>query len=142
MTTPIAYAIYLLISIITTVWVAKTLHRQGRIFLVDAMHGNENLADSVNALLVVGFYLVNFGYVLLALKHGRPPEELAGAIETLSTKIGLVLLILGAMHFMNIFVISGMRRRGLREVADAARWENAAANLDELSGTIHPEVVQ
>ena len=143
MTTPVAYSIYLLISIITTVWVARTLYNRGRIFLVDAMHGNEDLADSVNSLLVVGFYLINFGYVLLALKYGRPPEELSGAIETLATKIGLVLLILGAMHFMNIFVISGMRKRGLREAAYAARRLSSATetNLGELSDTIHPEVV-
>jgi len=85
------------------------------------MGGNEELADSVNTLLLVGFYLVNVGYVLLALKYGRPPQELTGAIEALATKIGLVLMILGGMHFMNIFVISTMRRRGLRETVEAAR---------------------
>ncbi|MEE9602785.1 MAG: hypothetical protein V3V75_05725, partial [Thermoguttaceae bacterium] len=119
MTTPTAYSIYLMVSLVATVWVARTLHSRGRIFLVDAMRGNEDLADSINSLLVVGFYLVNFGYVLLALKYGRPPEELAGAIEALATKIGLVLLILGVMHFINIFVISGMRRRGLDEATSA-----------------------
>jgi len=121
MTIPITYAIYFLVSIATTVWVAQTLHQRGRIFLVDAMGGNEELADSVNTLLLVGFYLVNVGYVLLALKYGRPPQELTGAIEALATKIGLVLVILGGMHFMNIFVISTMRRRGLRETLEAAR---------------------
>jgi hypothetical protein len=54
--TPIVwtYLIYLAISIALTVWVAKTLHKNGRIFLVDAFGGNEPLADSVNHLLVVG----------------------------------------------------------------------------------------
>jgi hypothetical protein len=60
------YITYLAISIALTVWVARTLHKNGRIFLVDSFHGNEPLADSVNHLLVVGFYLINIGYVALA----------------------------------------------------------------------------
>ena len=64
------YLIYLAISIALTIWVARTLHKNGRVFLVDVFHGNEALADSVNHLLVVGFYLINFGYVSLALKLG------------------------------------------------------------------------
>jgi hypothetical protein len=55
------YLAYLLISVALTVWVARTLHRNGRIFLVDSFLGNEPLADSVNHLLVVGFYLINIG---------------------------------------------------------------------------------
>ena len=65
-----SYAVYLAISLLVTVWVARTLHKNGRVFLVEAFHGNEELADSVNHLLVVGFYLVNLGYVALALRTG------------------------------------------------------------------------
>src|SRR5436305_8792436 len=112
-----AYLVYLSISIALTVWVAHTLHKNGRIFLVDAFHGNEALADSVNHLLVVGFYLINIGYVTLALKTAQKPVDMETAIELLSTKIGLVLLVLGGMHFMNMIVFSHLRRRAMREVA-------------------------
>jgi hypothetical protein len=61
----------------------------------------------------VGFYLVNIGYVALALKYGEKPMDLAQSIETLSTKVGLVLLVLGAMHFFNLYVFSRLRRRAL-----------------------------
>src|SRR4051794_28664250 len=105
------YCFYLAISIALTIWVARTLQRNGRIFLVDSFLGNEPLADSVNHLLVVGFYLVNVGYVSLALKYGVKPRDLAESIEYLSTKIGFVLLVLGAMHFLNVRIFSGMRRR-------------------------------
>lgn len=107
------YLIYLAITIGVTVWVARTLHRNGRVFLVDSFGGDERLADSVNHLLVVGFYLINLGYVAVALRFGDKPDDLARAIEVLSTKIGVVLLVLGVMHFFNIKVISGMRRRAL-----------------------------
>jgi hypothetical protein len=108
-----AYAVYLAVSVALTVWVARTLHRNGRVFLVDAFHGNGALADSVNHLLVVGFYLINIGYVTLALKYGQKPSDVQTAIEFFSTKIGWVLLVLGLMHFFNLFVFSRMRRRAV-----------------------------
>jgi hypothetical protein len=107
------YVVYLIISICLTVWVARTLHKNGRVFLVDSFLGNENLADSVNHLLVVGFYLINIGYVTLALKYGAAAASAQEAMETLSTKIGLVLLVLGGMHFFNLAVFTKMRKRGL-----------------------------
>ena len=113
--TEIAYAFYIAISIALTVWVARTLHRNGRMFLVDSFLGNEKLADSVNHLLVVGFYLVNIGYVALALKYGEKPTSLREAIEFLSTKVGLVLVVLGVMHFGNLAVFTKMRARALLE---------------------------
>jgi hypothetical protein len=112
-----SYLAYLALSVALTIWVARTLHRNGRIFLVRAFHGDEKMADSVNHLLVVGFYLVNIGYVTLALRYGARPVDLQTAIELLSTKIGLVLLVLGGMHFTNLLVFSRLRRRGIRESA-------------------------
>jgi hypothetical protein len=111
------YAVYLSISLAVTIWVAHTLHKNGRIFLVDAFHGNAELADSVNHLLVVGFYLVNIGYVALALSTTQNLLSLRAAIELVSDKIGVVLLVLGGMHFFNLFVFSRMRARA-RAVSD------------------------
>src|SRR5258708_150720 len=108
------YMIYLAVSVTLTIWVARTLHKNGRIFLVQAFHGNEEMADSVNHLLVVGFYLVNIGYIALALKYGQKPVTVTDAFEFLSTKLGLVLVLLGAMHFFNIFNFTKMRRKGTR----------------------------
>ncbi len=110
------YFSYLAISIALTVWVARTLHRSGRIFLVDAFHGNEPLADSVNHLLVVGFYLINLGYIALALSTTSPMNTFREIIELESEKIGVVLLILGAMHFFNILVFAKMRHRAANGV--------------------------
>jgi len=108
------YFSYLAISVALTIWVARTLHKNGRIFLVDAFRGNEQLADSVNHLLVVGFYLVNVGYITVALKTSYALNSLRAAIELESTKVGIVLLILAGMHFFNILVFSRMRHRALR----------------------------
>lgn len=112
-----AYGTYLAIAIGITIWVARTLHRNGRVFLVDAFQGNTELADSVNHLLVVGFCLVNFGYVTLALRTTQLLDSPRQAIELVSDKVGVVLLVLGAMHFFNLYVFSRMRKRSQERLA-------------------------
>ena len=111
------YGLYLAISLPLTVWVAQTLFRHGRLFLVDCFHGNEALADSVNHLLVVGFYLVNMGFVSLFLKLARDVIGVRGIFEMLSVKLGVVLLVLGTMHFFNLLVLTKLRKR--------AQWEKS-----------------
>lgn len=105
------YLTYAAASIGMTVWVARTLHKNGRVFLIDAFHGNRELADSVNHLLVVGFYLINLGFISLFLKSTVTLEGLRGGIELFSGKFGVVMVILGFMHFFNLFVFSRIRRR-------------------------------
>jgi hypothetical protein len=107
----LTYLIYITLSVAITVWVGHTLYRNGIVFLIDVFSGNEVLAHSVNHLLVVGFYLVNLGWVSLALRIGYDVAGPQGAIEALSSKIGFVLLMLGGMHFFNLYVFSRIRRR-------------------------------
>jgi len=108
----VTYLIYLAVTIAVTVWVGAALRRNGRVFLVDAFHGNSELADSVNYLLVVGFYLVNLGFVALALRSTADLQDTRQAIELVSDKIGAVLLVLGLMHFSNLYIFHRIRRRG------------------------------
>ena len=115
--TVLCYSLYLALSVSLTIWVARTLHRNGRVFLVEAFHGDEKLADSVNHLLVVGFYLINIGWVSIALRTGRKPDQIAEVFELLSYKVGVVLLLLGVMHFLNIYVFSKMRKNAIYEKA-------------------------
>ena len=113
--TVVAYVIYLVVSIALTIWVARTLSRNGRVFLADVLQGNEKLADAVNHLLVVGFYLVNLGFVALYLSGDATIEDTRGIFEALSTKLGVVLLVLGVMHLGNVYVLNRIRRRGVME---------------------------
>ncbi|MEQ1748544.1 MAG: hypothetical protein ABL974_03930 [Prosthecobacter sp.] len=109
--TVITYGLYLALAVAMTIWVAKTLHKSGRIFLVECFHGNEELADSVNHLLVVGFYLINIGFVSLYLKTTETVTGAQGVFETLSGKMGVVLLMLGGMHFFNLLLFTKLRKR-------------------------------
>jgi len=124
------YVAYVLISLALTVWVARTLHKNGRLFLVDVFCGNEPLADSVNHLLVVGFYLINFGFISFALATGRRIDTLRESIELLSGKLGGVLVVLGLMHFFNLFVFSVIRGRAhRRQRMDESRPQPAGPSI-------------
>ena len=107
-----SYLTYLVISLGVTIWVARTLHKNGRVFLINAFQGNTELADSINHLLVVGFYLVNLGYVALALRTYAMVDTPRQVIELLSDKVGMILVVLGLMHFLNLYVFNRLRRRG------------------------------
>ena len=109
------YSAYLGLSVALTIWVAHTLSHNGQIFLDDVFHGNKPLAKSVNHLLVVGFYLINLGYVCLALKLGYDINSLRQSVEALSEKVGFVLLVLGSMHFFNMFVFAIIRKNANTE---------------------------
>ena len=113
--TVVSYAVYLAISIALTVWVARTLSSNGRIFLADVFRGDEKLAEAVNHLLVVGFYLVNLGFVALWMKTTEHIGNTQGVFDALSVKIGTVLLLLGVLHLTNVYVLSRIRRRGLMD---------------------------
>lgn len=114
--TILTYGLYLPITIVLTVWVANTLFKNGRVFLITIFHSDELLADSVNKLLLVGFYLINIGYAVYTLKIQTLVVGYQQLIETLSLKIGLIILILGAMHFFNLFILFNLRRKAQQEV--------------------------
>ena len=108
------YLLYLAVSVGLTVWVATTLSRNGRVFLEDVFD-DERLANAVNQLLVMGFYLLNLGYVTFAMRSGADIENTSEALETFSTKIGLVLLVLGVLHFCNVYFLGRYRRGRIRQ---------------------------
>lgn len=105
----IDYLIYLAASVGLTVWVGRTLFRNGRAFLV-LVFKEEGLADSVNHLLVVGFYLVSFGAVALLINAGGAPGSFADMVQETVTRLGVALLLLGSMHYFNLFVFRMIRR--------------------------------
>lgn len=105
----IDYVTYIGASVGMTVWVANTLQSNGRIFLVSVLK-ETGLADSVNHLLVVGFYLINFGAAALLINAGNALGSVADLLQATVTRLGIVLLVLGFMHFFNMFVLYRIRR--------------------------------
>ncbi|CAM3149692.1 Integral membrane protein [Sphingomonas antarctica] len=109
--TEVAYALYLVVTIGITIWVARTLSKNGEVFLIECFGHNPQVARSTNHLLVVGFYLVNIGFITLTLSLGAEPTTPTEAIRFLSSKIGLAVIVLGAMHFFNMAMIAHFGRK-------------------------------
>ena len=99
---PYAHLAYVGIGVGLTIWVARVLRIHGRIFLARGCKGNDELAGALSHLLSVGFYLLHVGIILLALKLGGHVIGSVAAIELVSTKIGLVLLVLAVSHFLHL----------------------------------------
>lgn len=114
------YVAYLVITVPLTIWVAKVLSKNGRVFLADVFDSKPGLGEAVNQLLVVGFYLLNLGFVLLYLRLGEPVVDLTELMEALSVKVGFVMLVLGVVHFCNVYVFNAIRRRSRLEALRTA----------------------
>lgn len=119
----LSYSIYLPLAVALTIWVARTLHSNGKVFLVDIFNGQNELAASVNRLLQTGFYLISLGYAIIKLKIPtgeyydvyQEKQITAGMssmqdmMEMLSYKLGAFILILGTMLFFNLFMLLILR---------------------------------
>ena len=126
-----SYLTYLAVTVPLTVWVASTLSINGQVFLEDVFTDNSALAEAINKLLVVGFYLLNVGFVLLYLRTGETAFSLASLVEVVSVKIGVVMIVLGLIHFTNVYIFNSIRRRvrmeGLRTPPLAPQYDHGPA---------------
>lgn len=113
---PLIHLTYFTLALLMTIWVARTLHQHGALFLLDAFDGNEAVAKAVNHLLVVGFYLINLGFILLFLRYGERPIDTTEGIEYAATKLGVVMLVLGVIHFINVNYFNKIRQNHKRTI--------------------------
>lgn len=120
-----SYVLYVVAATALTTLVGTTLSKHGRVYLAEVFSHDVRVARSVNQLLVVGFYLVSFGFVALTLTTDTVVRDTADIFELLSVKLGIVALGLGALHLGNVALFNRIRRRyrveAQQAVADAAR---------------------
>lgn len=106
----LTYLIYAVAAIGLTATLAKTLFANGAVFLAEVFDSLE-LAKAVNRMLVVGFYMLNLGYAFLIFKAAGADTTLQ-ATENLVRRLGLLLLSLGVIHFVNMAVFWKIKRGG------------------------------
>jgi hypothetical protein len=106
----VVYGIYIVIAAALTAWLARTLFRSGVAFLHDVFVDRPELADAVNRLLVVGFYMLNLGYALYILRAARGLDVFE-AVQFLVNRLAVLLVTLAGMHFLNVFVFWRIRAR-------------------------------
>ena len=110
----LTYLLYLAFVLPLTFWVGRALRRHGEVFLVDVFGGDDRLAHAVNQLLVIGFYLLNFGYLSFFMTAADQVDTGQALMEVLSTKVGGVAAVVGLVHFGNVWTLNAFRRRALR----------------------------
>jgi hypothetical protein len=107
----VIYAAYLAVSIGLTVIVAAALSRSGRVYLAGVFGGDEGMAVAVNRMMVVGFCLLSLGYAALTMRTSGDIHGAGEALGVLSVKVGEELLVLGALHLVNMMIFTRLRRR-------------------------------
>ncbi len=102
------YGAYALIAVSLVLYLANTLKMNGAVFLVDVFD-DPKLAQAVNHLLVVGFYLLNLGAALLLYRLDEGQRTLVSAIGDLALQLGILLAVLGVVHMTNLWVFWRIR---------------------------------
>ena len=64
----------------------------------------------MNHLLLAGYYLMNIAFVVLMLRTRSPVTSGLDVLHVLSTKVGIVCVTLGSMHFFNLCVLTSVKR--------------------------------
>ncbi|MBX7226600.1 MAG: hypothetical protein K1X55_11245 [Chitinophagales bacterium] len=100
----IAYAVYLPVVILLTLYVAHTLFKNSKVFMLQIFRGNAEIALSTNKLFEVGFYLLNVGFALMIMQIYAKLTSKQEIFEVLSVKIGGYSIYLGVMLFLNLFL--------------------------------------
>ena len=106
----LAYYIYIPVILVLTWYVAHTLFKNSKVFMLDIFHGKQDIAFSTNKLFEVGFYLLNLGFALLIMSINSLLTNKQEMLEILSSKIGGFAIYLGFMLFINLYLFFRGRR--------------------------------
>jgi hypothetical protein len=106
------YMAYMAVAIGLTAWLAHTLSSNGAVFLHDVFKDRPGLADAVNRLLVVGFYMLNLGYAFYILRAGDTGLDAFASVQYLVNRLAILLVTLAVIHFVNVLVFWKIRGRG------------------------------
>jgi hypothetical protein len=117
------YILYLLISVVLTIVTATILARSGRVFLTHMLGGDAALGQAISRLFAVGFYLLNLGFVILAMRGTGSVHSTQQAVQVLATKLGEAVLIIGTLHLINVFALTRVGRHSGR--APVVLWRPA-----------------
>lgn len=100
-----AYIIYLALMVFIIVYVGRYFYTNGRIFIISLLNGHELLADHINKLLLIAYYLFNIGYACIKLRYWQKVSDVETLFSSLSVNMGLLILILACTHYLNMLAI-------------------------------------
>lgn len=113
--TTLTYALYLTAAGLTTVAITRLVKRHTAVFLRDGYSGDTAMAEAAGGLIETQFRLVAFAATFLLLRLGNDAAGPAGGaevFEALSVKLGVILLVLGGLHFLSLRTVNRIRLTG------------------------------
>jgi len=107
----VAYIIYLVITYIITVHVGLLFYRNGRVYILRLMHGDEKFTDFINRILLTGYYLLNLGYAAVRISFWDKLYSWEDVFTSIASMTGEIMLTLGVIHFFNMAIIFLISRK-------------------------------
>ena len=104
------YFVFITLVSFIIIYVGRYFYTNGRVFIVSLLHDNVPLADNINRLLLVGYYLVNIGYAFIKLKQWPKIDAVATWFSSLATNMATLILILALLHYMNMLIIYSLSK--------------------------------
>lgn len=120
-----SFGIYTLFSLSMVILVGTVLFKNGKVFLFDIFKGDTELTEAVNRLLLIGFYLINFGYILINYNFAKAIGNWIELLQKLSSELGIIIFSLGIIHMINIFFLMKMRKKSSEDsIINSLKTEN------------------
>jgi len=107
----LAYIIYLFITYFITVRTGLLFYRNGRVYILNLLQGEEQLTYFINKMLLTGYYLLNLGYVAVMIRFWKTITSFTELIASIASMTGKIMLTLAIIHFINMAVIYFISKR-------------------------------
>ncbi|MBF00116.1 hypothetical protein [Flavobacterium coralii] len=102
----LAYVIFLSVIVYLIVVVGKVCYKNGNIFVIELLHGHEDLCIRINKILLTAYYLFNIGYAITTLSGWETVYTPPQLVESIAFKTALIVGILAIMHYLNILLLT------------------------------------
>ncbi len=106
-----AYGIYFLITFVVVILVGGICYTNGNKYVLALVSEHEDICQRVNRLLLLGYYLMNLGFVAISLVFWKKIETIPQLIEILSVRVGFIVVSIAIMHYFNLFWLSRYLRK-------------------------------
>ncbi len=102
----LTYSIYLLITALIIIKVGFICYKNGNIFVTNLIPNDKEFCTRINKMLLVGYYLINIGYVVISLSDWKKINSFLQMVESISKHTAIIISILALLHYFNLFWIT------------------------------------
>jgi len=101
----VAYILFILVVAYVTIRVGWIFYKNGEVYLKRMLPDDHHLVQSINKMLLIGYYLLNLGYAAVSIVQWEPVVVLTDVFHAVATYSGQIILLLGLMHYFNMLWI-------------------------------------